>query len=116
MNTLIRLDRAGGGQVAMASDSGCMEGGGPASSLVQTVQSRAPEVCGEQWAELISLNPSCFASRSIVRRASEARKLERFTIGRSKASQLYLSDRLISQIHCWQNSKSTTTLQGDFPW
>ena len=101
---------------AMASDSGCMEGGGPASSLVQTVQSRAPEVCGEQWAELISLNPSCFASRSIVRRASEARKLERFTIGRSKASQLYLSERLISQIHCWQNSKSTTTLQGDFPW
>ena len=90
---------------AMASDSGCMEGGGPASSLVQTVQSRAPEVCGEQWAELISLNPSCFASRSIVRRASEARKLERFTIGRSKASQLYLSDRLISQIHWWQNSQ-----------
>jgi len=90
---------------AMASDAGCMVGGGPAGSLVQTVQSRAPEVCGEQWAELISLNPSCLASRSIVRRFSETRKLERFTIGRSKASQLYLSDRLISQIHCWRNSQ-----------
>ena len=42
---------------------------------------------GEQWATLESLNPSCFPSRSIARRGSE-RTLERFTIGRSKASQV----------------------------
>jgi hypothetical protein len=42
---------------------------------------------GEQWATLESLNPSCFPSRSIARRGS-ARTLERFTIGRSKASQV----------------------------
>ena len=41
---------------------------------------------GEAWAELESLS-SCFPSRTIVRRAS-ARTLERFTIGRSKASQV----------------------------
>lgn len=53
---------------------------------------------GEVWAELVSLNPD-HPNKLITRRAT-ARDKERFTIGRSKKSQLHFDDRYISQIHC----------------
>jgi len=56
------------------------------------------EGTGEVWAELVSLNPD-YPNKLIRRRGTERDK-ERFTIGRSKKSQLHFDDRYISQIHC----------------
>jgi hypothetical protein len=57
----------------------------------------------EVWAELESLNPAVCPSRAIARRAAVSGSkpgIERFTIGRTKRSDLRFEDRLISQVHC----------------
>jgi len=73
-------------------------GGSKTCIFLRMQEESAGTQTGVVWAELISLNPD-LPNKLITRRATE-RDQERFTIGRSKKSQLHFDDRYVSQIHC----------------